>query len=83
MATLFQEVEKLPPQCAEVFKLMFFQQLTTDQVAKQLSITTKTVLNQKGRAIQLLRKSFLQQGMLTALGIMLVLQESPSLWSIK
>ena len=78
LATLHQEIERLPPQCAQVFKLMFFQQLTTDQVAKQLSISPKTVLNQKGKAILLLRKAFLQKGMLSLLGIMIALQESSS-----
>lgn len=82
MATLYEEIERLPPQCAQIFKLMFFQRLTTDQVAKQLSISPKTVLNQKGKAIQLLRKAFLQQRMFTLLGLMIALQDSSSLWKV-
>ena len=71
LAALYREIENLPPQCAEVFKLLFFQRLTTDQAALRLNISTKTVLNQKGKAIQLLRKAFLQRGMLPLLAAIL------------
>lgn len=77
---LYQEIERLPPQCALVFKLLFFQRLTTDETAAQLGISTKTVLNQKGKAIQLLRKAFLQKGMLAVPGILLALQDIAPFW---
>ncbi|MFT4016738.1 MAG: RNA polymerase sigma-70 factor [Agriterribacter sp.] len=67
LATLYREIENLPPQCGAVFKLLFFQRLSTEETAKQLNISAKTVLNQKGKAIQLLRKAFLQKGMLPLL----------------
>ncbi|MFT3747029.1 MAG: RNA polymerase sigma-70 factor [Agriterribacter sp.] len=67
LATLYQEIENLPTQCGAVFKLLFFQRLTTEEAAAQLNISSKTVLNQKGKAIQLLRKAFLQKGMLLLL----------------
>ena len=73
LAALFREIQHLPPQCGEVFKLLFFQQLSTEQAAEQLQISPKTVLNQKGKAIQLLRKAFLQKGLLSALAILVVL----------
>ncbi|MCC6290397.1 MAG: RNA polymerase sigma-70 factor [Chitinophagaceae bacterium] len=69
LATLYREIENLPTQCSAVFKLLFFQRLTTGQAATQLNISAKTVLNQKGKAIQLLRKAFLQKGMLPLLAI--------------
>lgn len=69
LETLYREIENLPSQCGAVFKLLFFQRLTTGQAAVQLNISTKTVLNQKGKAIQLLRKVFLQKGMLPLLTI--------------
>ena len=73
LAALFREIQHLPPQCGEVFNLLFFQQLSTEQAAEQLQISPKTVLNQKGKAIQLLRKAFLQKGLLSALAILVVL----------
>ncbi len=67
LAMLYREIENLPAACAGVFKLLFFQRLTTDEAAARLNISSKTVLNQKGRALQLLRKAFLQKGMLATL----------------
>lgn len=65
LAVLYLQIEQLPPQCAQVFKLYFFERLTTDKVALQLGISTKTALNQKGKAVQLLRKAFLEKGLLS------------------
>ena len=64
LATLYYEIENLPPQCAQVFKLYFFERFTTEQVAQHMGISNKTALNQKGKAIQLLRNAILQKGML-------------------
>lgn len=75
LAALYREIEQLPPQCAQVFKLLFFQRLTTEQVAIQLNISSKTVLNQKGKALQLLRKAFLQKGMLSLLASVAFIQQ--------
>lgn len=74
LATLYREIEALPPQCAAIFRLLFFQQLTTAQVAAQLEISAKTVLNQKGKAIQLLRKAILQEGILPLSALLAFIQ---------
>lgn len=52
-------IEKLPPQCKAVFKMIYFEQASTKEVAARLQITERNVLNQKSRAVLLLK------GMLT------------------
>lgn len=56
MEALYLAIERLPAKCGQVFKLLYFEGLTTDEVATQMNISTKTVLNQKGKAIHQLRK---------------------------
>lgn len=74
LSILYQEIENLPTQCAAVFKLIFFQRLSTSEVAGQLNISPKTVLNQKGKAIQVLRKSFANKGLLPLLSLLVLLR---------
>lgn len=61
---LYEEIESLPPKCGEIFKLFFFEAKKTEQIAQQLNINKKTVLNQKARAILLLRTALLKKGLL-------------------
>ena len=49
-------VESLPFKCKEIFLLSRFEQLSYKEIAIQLDITVKTVENQIGNAIKLLRK---------------------------
>lgn len=62
VAEICLEVENLPDKCREIFKLLFFQGLSTEQVAAQMGIVPQTVRNQKARAIQLLRVQLLKKG---------------------
>ena len=64
MQEIFQEVENLPPQCGQVFKLLFLRGLDSKTAAAELGIATKTVLNQKAKAILLLRKALLKKGLI-------------------
>jgi RNA polymerase sigma-70 factor (ECF subfamily) len=64
---IYQEIEKLPPQCRQVFKLLFFKGLNTEEAARELNISTKTVLNQKGKAIKLMRMALLRKDLLIAI----------------
>jgi RNA polymerase sigma-70 factor (ECF subfamily) len=61
---LHRQIELLPPQCGLVFKLMYFDAKNSSQVAEQLGITRKTVLNQKLKAIQLIRNALLKKNLL-------------------
>nr|WP_295876525.1 sigma-70 family RNA polymerase sigma factor [uncultured Chitinophaga sp.] len=60
MQRLFQEIESLPPQCSKVFKLIFVSKLDTGAIARQMKISPKTVLNQKAKAVRLLRAALLK-----------------------
>ena len=54
---LRQAIENLPQQCKLIFKLLFFEGHSTAAIAEQLGISPQTVLNQKTRALQLLRNA--------------------------
>lgn len=47
---------ELPPQCLVIFKLSRFGKLTYQQIANELGISAKTVENQMGKAIRLMRE---------------------------
>lgn len=53
---LAEGVETLPPECKRTFKLFWNGDGNSTQVAKDLGVTRKTVLNQKLKAIKLLRE---------------------------
>lgn len=46
----------LPPQCAVVFKMSRFGKLTYQQIATELNISVKTVENQVGKALRIMRE---------------------------
>jgi RNA polymerase sigma-70 factor (family 1) len=50
----------LPPQCLAIFKMSRFGQLTYQQIANELGISIKTVENQMGKALKIMR-SFARQ----------------------
>lgn len=59
---LHQEIEHLPDNYREVFKLIYFDHLKTDQIALQLNLSVQTVRNYKSRAVELLKNSMLKRG---------------------
>jgi RNA polymerase sigma-70 factor (ECF subfamily) len=52
-------IETLPNKCKTIFKLIYFEDASTDEVAEKLHISPRNVLNQKRRALQLLKKKLL------------------------
>ena len=56
---IYPLIETLPSKCKAIFKLIYFEDASTDEVAEKLHITPRNVLNQKARAIQLLKKKLL------------------------
>jgi RNA polymerase sigma-70 factor (family 1) len=64
---IFVQMETLPPRCKRIFKLIFLKGLSTAEIAQQMGITARTVLNQKARAIKLLRGTLLNKG-ITSIG---------------
>ncbi len=59
---IYAEIEMLPSQCKLVFKSIFFDCKTTAEVASELGLSRQTVLNQKTRAINLLRLKLYKHG---------------------
>jgi len=56
---IYPLIETLPKKCKTIFKLIYFEDASTDEVAEKLHITQRNVLNQKRRALQLLKKKLL------------------------
>ncbi|MDN3205263.1 RNA polymerase sigma-70 factor [Algoriphagus sediminis] len=50
-----QAMEKLPEQCRLIFKLSRFEDLKYKEIAVQLNISVKTVENQMGKALKIMR----------------------------
>src|SRR5688572_28806977 len=51
-----EALSQLPPQCAVVFKMSRFGKLTYQQIATELNISVKTVENQVGKALRIMRE---------------------------
>ena len=51
-----QAMEKLPQQCRLVFKLSRFEELKYAEIAEHLDISIKTVENQMGKALRIMRE---------------------------
>jgi RNA polymerase sigma-70 factor (family 1) len=54
-AVVDKALAALPPQCLAIFKLSRFGQLTYKQIADELGISVKTVENQMGKALKIMR----------------------------
>lgn len=62
---LTRKIESLPDKCRKIFKLIYFNNLTTAEVAEEMGISNQNVLNQKARAISILRSGLLRKALLT------------------
>lgn len=65
---IYEAVESLPAECKKIFKLFYLENLSSQEIADQLSLHPQTVRNQKSRAIMLLRKYILGPGSMVAAG---------------
>jgi RNA polymerase sigma-70 factor (ECF subfamily) len=54
-----QALAMLPPQCRLVFEMSRFEELTYKEIAESLQISPKTVENQMGKALRILRERLL------------------------
>ena len=48
-------INSLPPKCRAIFQLSRFEDLTYKEIAAKLDISVKTVENQMGKALRVLR----------------------------
>ncbi|MEZ5038961.1 MAG: RNA polymerase sigma-70 factor [Saprospiraceae bacterium] len=52
---ILEAINSLPPKCKTVFQLSRFEELTYQEIADQMEISIKTVENQMGKALKVLR----------------------------
>jgi RNA polymerase sigma-70 factor (family 1) len=72
---IYAEIERLPDRCGQIFKMIFIQGLSTDQIAAQLSLNVQTVRSQKARAIQLLKTQLLKRNRMALLLLYALLEK--------
>jgi len=53
-------INELPQQCRTIFQMSRFEQLKYQQIADQLNISVKTVENQMGKALKVLRSKLVE-----------------------
>jgi len=53
---IYKAMEKLPEQCRLIFKLSRFEELKYSEIADQLDLSVKTVENQMGKALKIMRE---------------------------
>ncbi|WP_262912259.1 sigma-70 family RNA polymerase sigma factor [Mongoliitalea daihaiensis] len=58
---LQKEIDLLPDRCQIIFKLSRYEQMSYAEIAKNLDISPKTVENQIGKALKILREKLLPQ----------------------
>ena len=54
-------IEQLPGKCRKIFELIYYNNLSTSEIAQEMGITNQNVLNQKARAIHILRTGLMQK----------------------
>ena len=63
LGEIYHRIEKLPRKCRTIFVLTMLKGLSTKEVADQLGISERNVLNQKNRAIHLIRTDLYLQAL--------------------
>lgn len=53
---IFSAIQTLPEQCRLIFKLSRFEEMKYQEIANQLNISIKTVENQMGKALKIMRE---------------------------
>lgn len=54
---IHQVIESLPPKCALIFKMSRFEGKSYKEMADELDLSVKTIENQMGKALQILREN--------------------------
>lgn len=49
-------IEQMPEQCGKIFKMSRFEQLRYQEIADQLGLSVKTIENQMGKALKIVRE---------------------------
>lgn len=64
---IYGEIETLPKQCKQVFKLFYLERLSTTEIALRMKLSRNTVQNHKLRAMKLLRTALLKRNLFSAI----------------
>jgi RNA polymerase sigma-70 factor (family 1) len=70
---LEQAIARLPPKCKEIFLLSRFGKLSYKEIAANLDISPKTVENQLGKALKMLRAFLKESGVCLTLALLGIL----------
>jgi RNA polymerase sigma-70 factor (ECF subfamily) len=62
---IYEEIEKLPYQCAEVVRRFVVEGKSVDEIAAELNIAYKTVINQKAKGFNHVRAALLKNKLLS------------------
>lgn len=81
-AVIDKALSALPPQCQAIFKLSRFGKLTYQQIADELGLSVKTVENQMGKALRIMREYARQHNISFALLLVLLFPETCGLATI-
>jgi len=60
---VYKEIQQLPVAQAQLLKMIFVEELGTDEIAEKLGITPNNVRNQKARALEKIRALILRKGL--------------------
>ena len=73
MEILALEIEALPDTHRQVFKMVYFDQKKTDEIANLLGLSVKTVRNYKALALEAIKNSIVKKGLKDTLYIAIIL----------
>lgn len=60
---LNREIELLPKQCRNIFRLAFFEGLKTNEIAARLGLNDQTVRNQKAKALHVVKTAYFKKNL--------------------
>lgn len=64
---IFDEIEQMPAQLKTVFKMAYIDDMSNEDIARQLSINNQSVRNHKSRAVKYLRIAMLDKNIFESL----------------
>lgn len=67
------EIETLPDNCRDIFKMLYFEGKKTQEIAIELGLPIKTIRNRRAKAVELLKTSFLKKGITDAMWLFLLM----------
>lgn len=67
LQSIYAEIESLPKHCKQVFKAIFIEGKSTAVIAEEMGISPQTVLNQKTKALRIIRLAINQEDIFLSL----------------